>query len=121
MVITPPFKDFFDGNEGKTCQDVNVWIAIPVNFYNAQIVKPFETLYLPEIVPKTLEKPRDPRVDISPCILELYITLECESDKDVLALWKLDMLKPRVIPLVERPKVGNTDGKLTLFFVDENR
>jgi hypothetical protein len=30
------------------------------------------------------------------------------------------MLEPRIIPLVKRPKVWRTDGKLSLFFVDED-
>jgi hypothetical protein len=54
LVITPPLKDFTDGNKGKPCEYVDVWIAIPVNLYDAQIVKPFEPLDFPEIITETL-------------------------------------------------------------------
>jgi len=30
------------------------------------------------------------------------------------------MLKPRIITLVERPKVWDTDSKLSLFLIDED-
>jgi len=69
LVITPPLVDFVDGNEGKACEYVDVWIAILVKLNDAQIVKPFEPLDFPEVITETLEEPRDPRVDVAKRIL----------------------------------------------------
>jgi hypothetical protein len=52
--------------------------------------------------------------------LKVYVPFECESDKDVFTPWKLDVLKPRVIPLIERPKVRDTDGKLVFLVIDKH-
>jgi len=43
-----------DGNKRKPREYVDMWITIPVNLYDPQIVKPPEPLNLSEIITKTL-------------------------------------------------------------------